>query len=89
MNLNSPKFVAALITLTVGSQAIDESPEAWRRERRIIDLHMHIDAKEDRYARAVRIMDAAGIGVGVNLSGGTVTRHNLHGDTRSKIDRIL
>lgn len=74
MILNSRKFIVALIALPVGSQAIDESPEAWRRERRIIDLHMHIDAKEDRYARAVRIMDAAGIGVGVNLSGGTVTR---------------
>ncbi len=49
------------------------SPEIWRQERRIIDLHMHIEAKEERFARAVRIMDAVGIGVGVNLSGGTVT----------------
>src|SRR5438034_68953 len=32
----------------------------WRREHRTIDLHMHIDAKEERYQRAVKIMDAAG-----------------------------
>lgn len=50
-----------------------DSPERWHREQRIIDLHMHVDGKEECFARAVRIMDAAGIGIGVNLSGGTVT----------------
>ena len=50
-----------------------DSPELWRQEHRIIDLHMHVDAKEESFARAVRIMDSAGIGIGVNLSGGTVT----------------
>ena len=49
------------------------SPEDWRREHRIIDLHMHIDGTPERVERAVQIMDAAGIGIGVNLSGGTVT----------------
>ena len=34
---------------------------------------MHIDGTEERFRRAVGIMDAAGLGVGVNLSGGTVT----------------
>src|SRR5688572_20812542 len=74
MQPRSPKFLAALLGALVCSQAFAESPDDWRREQRVIDLHMHIDAKEDRYARAVRIMDAAGVGVGVNLSGGTVTR---------------
>ena len=46
----------------------------WRAEHRIIDLHLHVEAKEERYQRAVKIMDAAGLGLGVNLSGGTVTR---------------
>jgi predicted TIM-barrel fold metal-dependent hydrolase len=46
----------------------------WRTDRRIIDLHMHIEATPERFDRAVRIMDRSGIGVGVNLSGGTVTR---------------
>ena len=46
----------------------------WREEHRIIDLHQHIDLSTQHLARAVRIMDAVGIGVAVNLSGGTVTR---------------
>ncbi len=51
-----------------------EAPAAqWRAEHRIIDLHQHIDSTTQHLARAVRIMDAAGIGVAVNLSGGTVT----------------
>ncbi len=47
--------------------------EQWRAEHRLIDLHQHIDFKEDRLARAVRIMNAAGVGIAVNLSGGVVT----------------
>jgi predicted TIM-barrel fold metal-dependent hydrolase len=47
--------------------------DAWRREHRIIDLHQHIDGTEEHIRRAVRIMDEAGVGLGVNLSGGTVT----------------
>jgi predicted TIM-barrel fold metal-dependent hydrolase len=48
--------------------------EQWRQEKRVIDLHMHIEGTPERFDRAVRIMDRAGVGVGVNLSGGTVTR---------------
>jgi predicted TIM-barrel fold metal-dependent hydrolase len=48
--------------------------DAWRSMRRIIDLHMHVDGTPDHLSQAVRVMDAVGIGVGVNLSGGTVTR---------------
>ncbi len=54
--------------------AVRAEASRWRAEHRIIDLHMHIEAKEERYLRALKIMDAAGIGIGVNLSGGTVTR---------------
>ena len=64
--------ITALLFLTTLSAAATE-PETWRSEHRIIDLHMHIDGTEERLARAVRIMDAAGLGIGVNLSGGTVT----------------
>jgi predicted TIM-barrel fold metal-dependent hydrolase len=61
-----------------------DTPETWRAEHRTIDLHMHIPPSEERYARAVKIMDATGIGVGVNLSGGTVT----HGtDEKSELER--
>ncbi|MDB6035430.1 MAG: hypothetical protein JWM16_5768, partial [Verrucomicrobiales bacterium] len=55
-------------------EAVRREAAQWRAEHRTIDLHMHIEAKEERYERAVKIMDAAGIGVGINLSGGTVTR---------------
>lgn len=47
--------------------------DTWRAERRLIDVHQHLTASETQFARAVRIMDAAGIGVVVNLSGGSVT----------------
>ena len=53
--------------------AADESPAQWRKERRLIDLHQHVGSSEALLKRAVSIMNLAGIGVGVNLSGGTVT----------------
>ena len=53
--------------------APQDGPAAWRAEHRIIDLHAHIDATPEHLARAVSIMDTVGIGVAVNLSGGTVT----------------
>ena len=49
------------------------SPEAWRRERRIIDLHLHVEGRPERFERAVGILDRAGVGVGVNLGAGTAT----------------
>ena len=48
--------------------------EQWRAEHRIIDLHQHVDYTTQHLARAVRIMDAAGVGLAVDLDGGTVTR---------------
>ncbi len=49
------------------------SPEVWRREQRIIDLHQHIEGRPERFERAVKIMDEAGVGIGVNLGAGTAT----------------
>lgn len=48
-------------------------PEEWRAEHRFIDLHQHVSSTTQHLARAVKIMDAVGLGVAVNLSGGTVT----------------
>ncbi len=76
--------ITTLVFLTAFSAAASE-PETWRSEHRIIDLHMHIGGTEERLDRAVRIMDAAGIGVGVNLSGGTVT--HAPGET-SEFERV-
>jgi len=67
------------------AQDVPALSDRWRAEHRIIDLHMHIDGTEERIARAVRIMDAAGIGIGVNLSGGTVTRAD---GAKSEFERI-
>src|SRR5260221_829465 len=57
----------------------------WRAEHRIIDLHQHIDFTTQHLTRAVKIMDAVGLGIGVNLSGGYVTRTNE--DAPSEFER--
>jgi hypothetical protein len=46
----------------------------WRAEHRIIDLHQHLNGTTQHLSRAVRVLDRVGIGVAVNLSGGTVTK---------------
>jgi predicted TIM-barrel fold metal-dependent hydrolase len=58
----------------VGDPRLDAmSPAVWRRERRIIDLHQHIETSPERFNRAVGILDRAGVGLGVILGAGTVT----------------
>jgi predicted TIM-barrel fold metal-dependent hydrolase len=47
--------------------------DAWRAAHRLIDLHTHVDSTPEHLAEAVRVFDAVGVGVAVNLSGGTVT----------------
>src|SRR5512143_3716337 len=65
-------FLGVMLALAVDAQGV-EQPEDWRREHRIIDLHQHIDCTTQHLARAVKIMDTVGVGLIVNLSGGTVT----------------
>ena len=75
--------LAALVTLVLPVLAADRPADdvadvgrlasSWRSGRRIIDLHQHINYTPEHLARAVRIMDRAGIGLEVNLSGGTTT----------------
>lgn len=75
-------LILTLLPLPPSSHAAElrlgtnQTPADWRAEKRFIDLHQHIDSKPDRLARAVKIMDAVGLGLGVNLSGGTVTSTN-------------
>jgi predicted TIM-barrel fold metal-dependent hydrolase len=59
---------------TTDNRAAIEQAAQWRAEHRTIDLHQHIDYTTQHLAQAVKIMDAVGLGLGVNLSGGTVTR---------------
>jgi predicted TIM-barrel fold metal-dependent hydrolase len=56
--------------------AVQSQANGWRAAHRLIDLHTHVDATPEHLAEAARIMDAVGIGVAVNLSGGTVTHPN-------------
>jgi hypothetical protein len=65
--------VAIAFLLSAPFSPAADPADSWRREHRIIDLHMHVEGKPERFGRAVKIMDAAGIGIGANLSGGTVT----------------
>ena len=55
-----------------------------RREHRVVDLHQHIDCAPEHLVRAVQIMDRVGIGMAVNLSGGTTTHP---GDAPSEFGR--
>jgi predicted TIM-barrel fold metal-dependent hydrolase len=75
--------VVALMTAVILSSSIQAGPstqadarrpaEAWRAEHRLIDLHQHVDCTEAHLKREVGIMDTVGLGIAVNLSGGTVT----------------
>ena len=72
-------LLTLVIVLPVAAEKNDPSEsqrqaEGWRAEHRTIDMHQHINGTTQHIARAVRIMDAVGIGISVNLSGGTVTR---------------
>ncbi|HZJ16663.1 MAG TPA: amidohydrolase family protein [Chthoniobacteraceae bacterium] len=85
LSFGTAGLAALCVARLASAQDVPALPDQWRAEHRIIDLHMHIDGTEERIARAVRIMDAAGIGIGVNLSGGTVT----HADgAKSEFERI-
>lgn len=81
MRTNAAKMMAAgtsaLIMAAAQSGAAmlaEREPEIWRAERRVIDLHQHLSCTTQHLARAVKLMDSVGIGLAVNLSGGTVTR---------------
>ena len=49
-----------------------ELAERWRAERRIIDLHEHLDYTPEALGRAIKVLNASGIGLAVDLMPGTV-----------------
>src|SRR5688500_19842433 len=66
--------VASVVVLVTTLQSFaEQSPDQWRAEKRLIDMHMHINPTPEHLDRAVRLMDEAGIGVAVNLGVGTAT----------------
>jgi len=72
-------LTTGLVTHVSGADdaaAIRDQATTWRSEHRIIDLHQHIDCTTQHLSRAARIMDAVGLGIAINLSGGYVTRTN-------------
>ncbi|MBL9171711.1 MAG: amidohydrolase family protein [Verrucomicrobiales bacterium] len=71
-------YFGVSVALSAGMGLAGESPrpwkgDVWRAHHRVIDLHQHIEGLEERFQRALRINDRVGVGVAVNLSGGTVT----------------
>src|SRR6266568_2237802 len=74
----------------IGSNAAEtvatvrQAADGWRRQYRITDLHQHIDCTPEHLLRAAQIMDRVGIGIAVNLSGGTTTHQ---GDAPSEFGR--
>lgn len=62
-----------------------EPADTWRAERRIVDMHVHLDGSAGGMARAAAILDRAGVGVGANLSGGTVTHKD---GERSQFEKV-
>ena len=69
--------------------AVQQQANVWRAEHRIIDLHQHIDCTTQHLARTVKIMDAVGLGIGVNLSGGYVTRGRDGGPSEFERNKAL
>jgi hypothetical protein len=70
---------AALLASGWPSRAATDGQRAaatWRAQHRIIDLRQQIDYTEEHLRRAAAVMDAAGVGITVDLSGGTVTSAN-------------
>ncbi len=76
----TPRTIALFVIacqLRIGTPlqaALLQQADLWRAQHRIVDLHQHIDCTTQALARAVKIMDAVGVGIGVNLTPGTVTR---------------
>ena len=53
--------------------AVVRRAEQWRAERRIIDLHQHMEYAPELLARAIHVLDDSGVGLGIDLTPGTVT----------------
>jgi predicted TIM-barrel fold metal-dependent hydrolase len=66
-------YLLTVKNLTGAESALNPQADQWRSEHRLIDLHQHINGTTQHITRAVKVMDAVGLGIGVNLTAGTVT----------------
>lgn len=69
-------LLAAAFAITIASSPAFAQANSWQSKLgstpEIIDLHQHIASTPHHLARALRIMDASGVRIAVNLSGGSV-----------------
>src|SRR5262249_24382028 len=70
------------------AQTVEQAKE-WRAEHRIIDLHQHIYFTTQHLALAIKIMDAVGAGIGVNLTAGVVTKASEGGTSEFERNKTL
>jgi predicted TIM-barrel fold metal-dependent hydrolase len=68
--------------------AVRTEAQSWRTAHLLVDLHEHIAPTPEHLARAVAIQDAVGIGLAVNLSGGTVTKIK-HGPSAFELTKAM
>jgi predicted TIM-barrel fold metal-dependent hydrolase len=69
--------------------AVKAQADGWRAAHRLIDLHTHIDPSPAHIAQAIRVFDASGIGVAVDLSGGTTTHHKGQPSELEQVKQLL
>jgi hypothetical protein len=74
----APVLCGAVVALAAapakpGVRETRQLTDTWRAQRRLIDLHQHVGYREDYLRRCIGLMDAVGVGIVVNLSGGYTT----------------
>ena len=69
--------------------AVRAQADAWRAAHRLIDLHTHIDATPAHVAQAIRVFDASGIGVAIELSGGYTTHAKGQPSELEQVKKVL
>jgi predicted TIM-barrel fold metal-dependent hydrolase len=69
--------------------AVRAQADGWRAAHRLIDLHTHIDPMPEHIATAVRVFDASGIGVAIELSGGTTTHAKGRPSDFEQVKKLL
>jgi hypothetical protein len=80
-NRSSRQAICAALFFAFGAMAdpaddvatVVAQAETWRAEHRIIDMHQHMEYSPALLARAIRVLDASGVGLGIDLTPGTVT----------------
>ncbi len=85
----SPVAVPSQPAKTAGDDVATVRAQAdeWRAAHRLIDIHAHVEPTLEPMSEAVRVMDAVGVGVAVNLSGGTVTHERGERTDSSAFER--